>query len=127
MKRSLVLVLLLILNFVLLSFAPSIPLAQNEDTQSASPPPVNNYYLKTAKIYFESKDYLKAIDALEMALILEPNNTEAQTLLKESKQLLEGEKTSPDKGGEPKEIAVPLSQNKDLLVLIQNAHFARIY
>ncbi|MDE1888976.1 MAG: hypothetical protein KGI30_01790 [Planctomycetota bacterium] len=124
MKRSLVLVSLLILNFVLLSFAPSIPLAQNEDTQNATPHPVNNYYLKIAKIYFESKDYLKTIDALEMALILEPNNAEAQTLLKESKQLLEGEKTSTDKGGEPKEIAGPLSQNKDLLVLIQNAHSA---
>src|SRR3990172_6978109 len=85
----------------------------------------NNYYFKTDKIYFEQKDYAKAVDALELAILLEPNNEEAQTLLKQSRQLLEEVNKSiamPDKTGGTKETKA--AHPDDISQLIQNAYTA---
>src|SRR3970282_2408589 len=89
MKNRSTLISVFILSLFLLLFVPYQSLSQNKDTSEADPPATNNYYLKTAKIYFEQKDYINAVDALELAILLEPNNEEALTLLKQSRQLLE--------------------------------------
>ena len=94
MKSISTLISIFILSLFLLLFAPYQSLSQNKDTSEAESSTTNNYYLKTAKIYFEQKAYIKAVDALELATLLEPNNEEAQTLLKQSRQLLEEIKKS---------------------------------
>lgn len=111
--------------FLLLFFAPYQSLSQNKDTSETEPATTNNYYLKTAKIYLEQKDYTKAVDALELAVLLEPNNEEALTLLKQSRQLLEEVNKSiemPDKTGGPKEAKT--AHHEDISQLIQNAYTA---
>ena len=127
MKSICTLISIVILNICLSFLVPNQPLAQSKDTSEAKPSPTNNYYLKTAKIYFGLKDYTKTIDALELAILLEPNNVEAHTLLKESRRLLEGKKTSleiQDKTSVPKEMATLLPLDKDLESLLQNAYTA---
>jgi len=113
------------LSIFLLLFAPYQSLSQNKDTSETEPSTTNNYYFKTAKIYFEQKDYAKAVDALELAILLEPNNEEAQTLLKQSRQLLEEVNKSiamPDKTGGTKETKT--AHPDDISQLIQNAYTA---
>ena len=113
------------MSIFLLLFAPYQSLSQNKDTSETEPSTTNNYYFKTAKIYFEQKDYAKAVDALELAILLEPNNEEAQTLLKQSRQLLEEINKSiemPDKTGKPKETKT--AHPEDISQLIQNAYTA---
>jgi len=113
------------LSIFLLLFAPYQSLSQNKDTSETEPSTTNNYYFKTAKIYFEQKDYAKAVDALELAILLEPNNEEAQTLLKQSRQLLEEVNKSiamPDKTGGTKETKA--AHPDDISQLIQNAYTA---
>ena len=113
------------MSIFLLLFAPYQSLSQNKDTSETEPSTTNNYYFKTAKIYFEQKDYAKAVDALELAILLEPNNEEAQTLLKQSRQLLEEVNKSiemPDKTGKPKETKT--AHPEDISQLIQNAYTA---
>ncbi|MCF6157233.1 MAG: hypothetical protein E3K32_01370 [wastewater metagenome] len=77
---------------------------------------INNYYLKSAKTHLELQDYQKAVEALELAILLEPDNTQIRELLTESKQRISGEKVPqevPDKGKVLKEKeAVAASSNK---------------
>ncbi|HHT9145044.1 MAG: hypothetical protein Q7J76_00095 [Candidatus Brocadiaceae bacterium] len=126
MKNKSTLISIFILSmFLLLFFAPYQSLSQNKDTSETEPATTNNYYLKTAKIYLEQKDYTKAVDALELAVLLEPNNEEALTLLKQSRQLLEEVNKSiemPDKTGGPKEAKT--AHHEDISQLIQNAYTA---
>ena len=109
----------------LLLFAPYQSLSQNKDTSETETATTNNYYLKTAKIYLEQKDYTKAVDALELAVLLEPNNEEALTLLKQSRQLLEETNKSPEtpkKTGETREAKA--AHAEDTSQLIQDAYTA---
>src|SRR3989304_2854159 len=125
MKNRSTLISVFILSIFLLLFAPYQSLSQNKDTSETVPSTTNNYYFKTAKIYFEQKDYAKAVDALELAILLEPNNEEAQTLLKQSRQLLEEVNKSiamPDKTGGTKETKT--AHPDDISQLIQNAYTA---
>lgn len=117
---------------ILSAFLSLFPLkqipAQNKVILKTESSYTSNYYLKTAKMYFEQKDYGKAIDALELAILLEPNNTEAHALRKEIKQLFR-EKTLSDtqyRANEAKEIITSQSPNKEkeLSLLIQNAYTA---
>src|SRR3989339_1877570 len=125
MKNRSTLISVFILSIFLLLFAPYQSLSQNKDTSETVPSTTNNYYFKTAKIYFEQKDYTKAVDTLELAILLEPNNEEAQTLLKQSRQLLEEINKSigmSDKTGETKETKA--AHPEDISQLIQNAYTA---
>src|SRR3989337_2988303 len=125
MKGISTLISIFILSLFLLLFVPYQSLSQNKDTSEVDPSTTNNYYLKTAKTYFEQKDYAKAVDALELAILLEPNNEEAQTLLKQSRQLLEEVNKSiamPDKTGGTKETKA--AHPDDISQLIQNAYTA---
>lgn len=125
MKNRSILISIFILSLFLLLFVPYQSLSQNKDTSEADPSTTNNYYLKTAKIYFEQKDYIKAVDALELAILLEPNNEEALTLLKQSRQLLEEVNKSiamSDKTGETRETKA--AHPEDISQLIQNAYTA---
>ncbi|MBM2834493.1 MAG: xpsD, partial [Candidatus Brocadiaceae bacterium] len=125
MKNISTLISIFILSLFLLLFAQYESLSQNKDASEAEPSATNNYYFNTAKIYFEQKDYTKAVDTLELAILLEPNNEEAQTLLKQSRQLLEEINKSigmPDKTGETKETKA--AHPEDISQLIQNAYTA---
>ncbi len=103
-------------------------LAQNKVISKTESSYTSNYYLKSAKIYFEQKDYEKAIDALELSILLEPNNTESHALRKEINQLFREKALSdtPNKANETKEIITYHSpdKEKELSLLIQNAHTA---
>ena len=125
MKNISTLISISILSMFLLLFAPYQSLSQNKDTSEIEPSTTNNYYLKTAKIYLEQKDYTKAVDALELAVLLEPNNEEALTLLKQSRQLLEETNKSPEtpkKTGETREAKA--AHAEDTSQLIQDAYTA---
>ena len=114
-----------ILSLFLLFLVPYQSLSQNKETSEAEPSATNNYYLNTARIYFEQKDYTKAVDALELAILLEPNNEEVLALLKQSRQLLEEVNKSiemPGKTGETKETKA--EHPEDISQLIQNAYTA---
>ncbi|NUO08504.1 MAG: hypothetical protein HUU08_07475 [Candidatus Brocadia sp.] len=118
---------IIILSICLSFLVPDQPLAQNKDTSEAESPPVNNYYLRTAKVYFGLKDYAKAIDSLELAILLEPDNAEAQTLLKESRMLFEGGKTASateDKTSALTETAAPSPADKYPESSLQDAYTA---
>ncbi len=103
-------------------------LAQNKVISKTESSYTSNYYLKSAKIYFEQKDYGKAIDALELSILLEPNNTESHALRKEINQLFREKALSDtqNKANETKEIITYHSpdKEKELSLLIQNAHTA---
>ncbi len=131
MKSIFILILVVILNVFISTLVTNQVPAENKDTSEAKSPPLNNYYLKTAKTYFGQEDYTKAIEASELALTLEPDNTEAQALLKESRQLLKEkkeplglqcQKQEPQEPQEPHETkAAPPS---DIPQLIQSAKTA---
>ncbi|MFN3533633.1 MAG: hypothetical protein ACK41Q_14195, partial [Candidatus Brocadia sp.] len=95
MKSIFTLILVIILNMCLSSLVPNQFRAQGKDTSETGSLPPNNYYLKTAKMYVGLEDYAKAVDSLELAILLEPDNAEARTLLKESRRLLAEKKSSP--------------------------------
>lgn len=103
-------------------------LAQNKVISKTESSYTSNYYLKSAKTYFEQKDYEKAIDALELSILLEPNNTESHALRKEINQLFKEKALSDtqNKANETKEIITYHSpdKEKELSLLIQNAHTA---
>jgi len=125
MKNRSTLISIFVLSMFLLLFAPYQSLSQNKDTSETETATTNNYYLKTAKIYLEQKDYTKAVDALELAVLLEPNNEEALTLLKQSRQLLEETNKSPEtpkKTGETREAKA--AHAEDTSQLIQDAYTA---
>ncbi len=125
MKKTATLISILILSSFLLLFMPYQSLLQNKGTSEAEPSSSNNYYLKTAKLYFEQKDYARAKDALELAVLLEPNNEEAQALLNQSRQLLaEIDKPigTPGKTGETKE--APAAYSEEISRHIQDAYTA---
>jgi len=125
MKNISALISIFILSLFLLFLVPYQSLSQNKDTSEAELSATNNYYLNTARIYFEQKDYTKAVEALELAILLEPNNEEALTLLKQSRQLREEINKSievPAKAGETKETKA--AHPEDISQLIQNAHTA---
>ncbi|WKZ20313.1 MAG: hypothetical protein QY310_07040 [Candidatus Jettenia sp. CY-1] len=90
MQNMVNIILIIVLNIVLLLSALNQIGAQNTSKTESSL--LNNHYLKIAKIYFELKDYPNAIEALELAILLEPANREVQILLKESRQCLGGKK-----------------------------------
>ncbi len=124
MKSISALISIFILSSFLVFFVPYQSLSQDKDTAEAELS-VDNYYLNTARIYFEQKDYAKAVDALELAILLEPNNKEALTLLKQSRQLVEEINKSiemPVKTGETKETKA--AHPEDISQLIQNAYTA---
>ena len=123
MKNKSTLISIFVLSMFLLLFAPYQSLSQNKDTSETAT--TNNYYLTTAKIYLEQKDYTKAVDALELAILLEPNNEEVLALLKQSRQLLEEVNKSiemPGRAGETKETKV--AHPEDISQLVQNAYTA---
>lgn len=125
MKSISALISIFILSLFLLFLVPYQSLSQNKDTSEAELSAANNYYLNTARIYFEQKDYTKAVDTLELAILLEPNNKEALTLLKQSRLLLEEINKSiemPVKTGETKETKA--AHPEDISQLIQNAYTA---
>jgi len=125
MKKTATLISILILSSFLLLFMPYPSLLQNKGISEAEPSSSNNYYLKTAKLYFEQKDYARAKDALELAVLLEPNNEEAQALLNQSRQLLaEIDKPigTPGKTGETKE--APAAYSEEISRHIQDAYTA---
>lgn len=127
MKSIFTLILIIILNMCLSSLVPNQSRAQDKDTSERESLPANNYYLKTAKMYIGLGDYAKAIDSLELAILLEPDNAEAHTLLKESRWLLEEKKASPaiqDKISMPKKTATSLTHDHDPVSLLQNAYTA---
>jgi len=125
MKNRSTLISVFILSLFLLLFVPYQSLSQNKDTSEADTPATNNYYLKTAKIYFEQKDYINAVDALELAILLEPNNEEALTLLKQSRQLLEEINKSVEMPGKKDETReTKTAHPEDISQLIQNAYTA---
>ena len=125
MKGISTLISIFILSLFLLLFAPYQSLSQNKDTSGAEPSTANNYYLKTARISIEQKDYIKAVDALELAILLEPNNEEVLALLKQSRQLLAEANKSiamPGKTGGANETKTAYPEN--ISQLIQNAYAA---
>ena len=125
MKNRSTLISIFILSLFLLLFVPYQSLSQNKDTSGADPSTTNNYYLKTAKIYFEQKDYTKAVDALELAILLEPNNEEALTLLKQSRKLLDETSKSVEMPGKKDEtMETKAAHPEDISQLIQNAYTA---
>lgn len=81
---------------------------------------VNNYYLKTGKAYLEHEDYTKAIEVLELAILLEPGNMEAQALLREAKGRFGEKRVLPEAGDKmdmPEVISIQSKQtiqNKDI-------------
>lgn len=127
MKSIITLIAPIILNVGVVFLVPDPALSQRKDTAETKPPLANNYYLKTAKVYLGLKDYAKAVDSLELAILLEPNHAEAHTLLKESRRLLEGEKTSPDLQGKTHSsegMETPASAEKDPATLLQSVYTA---
>ncbi len=128
MKVFSVLILVIVIGIFLSPFTLKQVLSQNKDVSGTEPPYRDNYYLKTAKTYFKQKDYEKAAGALELAILLEPNNAEAHALRKELKQFLE-ENTLPDaqnkanetKGKNPSHAH---DKEKKLLLLMQDAYTA---
>ena len=123
MKSIFSMIPIIILSLLLL--VPYQLLAQNKDTPQASAPVINNYYLKTAKMHLGQKDYVKAVEALELAVLLEPDNEEAKTLLKESRKLVEGEKKPSvvqDKTHETKETTT--TQPDGMSQLMQDVYTA---
>ncbi|MBI5797084.1 MAG: hypothetical protein HZA47_12365 [Planctomycetes bacterium] len=102
-------------------------MSQNKDTSEAELSATNNYYLNTARIYFEQKDYTKAVDALELAILLEPNNEEVLALLKRSRKLLDETSKSvaaSGKLGVTKETEAKAAYPEDIFQLLQCAHTA---
>ncbi len=93
MKRFLVQILV-IMCVIFVPFKIHQPLAQTQGVSENKISSIDNYYLKIAKKHIEQKDYSKAIDALKLALLLEPNNKEVQLLQEETAQLTEKEKKS---------------------------------
>lgn len=127
MKSVFTLISIVILNICLSFLAPNQSLAQSKDTSETKSPPTNNYYLKTAKTHFELKDYAKAIDTLELAILLEPDNTETHALLKESRRLLEGKKASSEMQAKTcvsREMTTPPVTDEDPASLLQNVYTA---
>ncbi|MBV6519425.1 MAG: hypothetical protein DCC43_10210 [Candidatus Brocadia sp.] len=129
MKSIIIPILIVVLSISLLSVTPRQLLAQNNNGPAPNHASANNYYLKTAKMYLGLNDFTKAIDALELAILLEPNNSEAQTLLKESKRLLR-EKKAPHEvateaeDGLPEKIETPGYPHKDIPALLQKVYAA---
>lgn len=127
MKSIFISILIVVLNASLFILVPRQLLAQDKSGSESNRSATNNYYLKTAKMYFGLNDFTKAIDALALAILLEPNNTEAQKLLKESRRLLE-EKNAPRESASgvslPEEIAAPVLPRKDISSLLQEVHVA---
>lgn len=127
MKSTLTLISIVILNVFLLFITTNQPMAQNHDISATNVSLTNNYYLKTAKMHLGLKDYTKAINSLELAILLEPNNTEARTLLKESRRLLEEKKTTheaQDNAGVPKDKEIQISPDTGISSLLQTAYTA---
>lgn len=125
MQNMVNVILIVILNVFLLFSALNQTDAQNTSKTESSP--LNNHYLKTAKIYFELEDYPNAINALELAILLEPANIEAQILLKESRQHLEGKKILPEiqnKTGVLKETRAASPVHKDISALLRDTYTA---
>ncbi|MCC7211767.1 MAG: hypothetical protein E3K40_05625 [Candidatus Brocadia sp.] len=127
MKNIFTTILLVALNVSLFNLTPYQLLAQNAGSSEKNSS-ANNYYLKTAKGYYGQKDFTKAIDALELALLLEPNNAEAQVLLKESKRLLEEKKSTRAsaevKAVVPEEVNTSPSPHAYISSLLRNAYAA---
>ncbi|GAB63378.1 MAG: hypothetical protein DWB56_00985 [Candidatus Jettenia sp.] len=118
-------ILIIILNIGLLLSASNQIDAQ--DTSKTESSPLNNHYLKIAKIYFELKDYPNAIEALELAILLEPANREAQILLEESRQCLEGKRMLSkiqSNVGVQKETIVTPPVHKDISALLGDVYTA---
>ncbi|HHT9114520.1 MAG TPA: hypothetical protein ACFYD0_14515 [Candidatus Wunengus sp. YC65] len=127
MKSISALISIFILSLFLLFLVPYQSLSQNKDTSEAELSATNNYYLNTARIYFEQKDYTKAVDALELAILLEPNNEEVLALLKRSRKLLDETSKSvaaSGKLGVTKETEAKAAYPEDIFQLLQCAHTA---
>jgi len=127
MKNLMTLGLLFVLSLSFWLFMPGLPLAQNKDIPSQDQKNLavttNNYYLKAAKAYFASQDYAKTIETAELAILLEPDSAEAQALLNESRQLLNGKKQTVGTQT-PKDTASPPSSESGISSRLEDAHIA---
>jgi len=127
MKNLLTLGSLFVLSMSFWLFMPGLPWAQNKDVSSRDQKnqaaATNNYYLKTAKAYFASQDYAKATESAELAILLEPDSTEAQALLNESRRL-QNEKKQTAGTQAPKEEAAPSSPETGISSRLVDAHIA---
>lgn len=127
MKSISALISIFILSLFPLFLVPYQSFSQNKNTSKAELSATNNYYLNTARMYFEQKDYTKAVDALELAVLLEPNNEEALTLLKQSRKLSDETSKSvaaSGKLGVTNETEAKAAHPEDISRLIQNAYTA---
>jgi len=120
MKRFLVQILV-IMCVILVPFKIHQPSASKTSS-------IDNYYLKIAKNHIEQKDYSKAMDALKLALLLEPNNKEVQLLLEETARLVEKEKksdvTQSKTGTSKKQTEVISDSDVTITKLVQDVYTA---
>lgn len=120
---------IIILNISLLQLVMNQSLSQDEGAaaQGTEYSVTKNHYLKTARECIELKDYSRAFDELEMALLLEPENAEAIALREKCRQILEEKKPSPntcDKTQKPKETTAAGVRSNDVSGLLQDVHTA---
>ena len=127
MKRFLVQILV-IMCVILVPFKIHQPSAQTQGISESKISSIDNYYLKIAKNHIEQKDYSKAMDALKLALLLEPNNKEVQLLLEETARLVEKEKksdvTQSKTGTSKKQTEVISDSDVTITKLVQDVYFA---
>ncbi len=127
MKSIFILISIIIVNMCISSLVQSQSRTQGEDTTETQSPPAINYYLKTAKMHIGLGDYAKAVDSLELAIMLEPDNAEAHTLLKESRQFLEEKKhllETDEKTAVSGEMGITPLSGQDVVCLLQGAYTA---
>ena len=127
MKRFLVQILV-IMCVILVPFKIHQPSAQTQGISESKISSIDNYYLKIAKNHIEQKDYSKAMDALKLALLLEPNNKEVQLLLEETARLVEKEKksdvTQSKTGTSKKQTEVISDSDVTITKLVQDVYTA---
>jgi len=127
MKRFLVQILV-IMCVILVPFKIHQPSAQTQGISASKTSSIDNYYLKIAKNHIEQKDYSKAMDALKLALLLEPNNKEVQLLLEETARLVEKEKksdvTQSKTGTSKKQTEVISDSDVTITKLVQDVYTA---
>ena len=127
MKRFLVQILV-IMCVILVPFKIHQPSAQTQGIPESKISSIDNYYLKIAKNHIEQKDYSKAMDALKLALLLEPNNKEVQLLLEETARLVEKEKksdvTQSKTGTSKKQTEVISDSDVTITKLVQDVYTA---
>jgi len=85
MKSMSVLILIIVL---FASFKTMDAWSQGKDISDQNASPAKNYYLISAKKHLKSKEYDKAFEELELALLLDPDNVEAKELREKTHKLI---------------------------------------